>query len=642
MLAITQFEVYVLQQGRWTIHARYPGEERQEAVLDARTTEHATGFPTKVIRETYFPDVNDSERITAYISPKAKAHDQAHKMKANERRPFVAARAVASKLGRKVRPLRRGRAPLSVSQTIFRVVVTAIISLAAATLLTGVLAWALHRAADGGVEISAEMRSGTLTYGYILTFLFFFWSLFRSRLPLHRLLSDLWQKAAKPAEVAVPVAGAKPPKVKPKHNREASPEILREYEDMKIKRGDLDMLPPEPVLEELTPVVGVLPEPVPGPIEEEKPAEKIEKKAKEKRPKVVEAVEPPPVLEAEPAATPAAEAPQTAPESTNLERMVLRRFASDVVKPAVKEHMPDDPVTRRGVAIVLAGSASAVAATSRLSQSTEMDLLKDALTHIGMNQGAVDLFMSQHEQLVGAPANVALRGAGRSAIAAYLEGGTYVAQSLGYALATWRTPFGSVQAPSTEAESANTAIVPLIDVYLLTELREKPASGQDETVADAQHDQAMGTHNNVVRACISAHQGHEVKHTGKGIFARFPTAAAAYDAAVDAQRAFNDDDSKLAIGIVGNTSAGEDPLLSAHLVRQAQAIVARTGTGEILCEAQVQAAIHRLRGDVGAPAAEELNLVRLAVPERDATPEPDFEATAGHVTRPVDQAARSA
>src|SRR5262245_60505664 len=74
MLAVTQYEVYVLQHGRWTVHARYTSEERKEAILDARTTEIGTGFPTKVMKETYFPDLNDTEIVTAYISPKAKEH----------------------------------------------------------------------------------------------------------------------------------------------------------------------------------------------------------------------------------------------------------------------------------------------------------------------------------------------------------------------------------------------------------------------------------------------------------------------------------------------------------------------------------------------------------------------------------------
>lgn len=113
MLAITQFELYVLQKGRWLLHARYPGEERNEAVLDARTTEHTTGFPSKVIRETYFPDINESERITTYISQKAK--DATKPLTANQRRTAIVARA-ANVLTRK-RPAGTPRPRLTAAQT---------------------------------------------------------------------------------------------------------------------------------------------------------------------------------------------------------------------------------------------------------------------------------------------------------------------------------------------------------------------------------------------------------------------------------------------------------------------------------------------------------------------------------------------
>jgi hypothetical protein len=237
-----------------------------------------------------------------------------------------------------------------------------------------------------------------------------------------------------------------------------------------------------------------------------------------------------------------------------------------------------------------------------------------------MNQVSVESFLTQHAQLVTAPANLGLLAAGRNALTAYLEGAQDIAATLARALAGWRTPFGQSNLPPAPFASGT---MPLLDVYMMTELREGPHPEGTETALDAFHDQAMGAHNNAVRHALAAHGGHEVKHTGKGIFARFTTATAAVDAAIDMQRQFADGDSKLAIGIIGNTTAGEDPILSANLVRQAQIILARTSPGEILCEAQVRAAVQRQRGETDGPdeSAEQLDLVRLVVPE------PDFEAT---------------
>ena len=627
MLAITQYEVYVMQKGRWTIHARYPGEERNQAVQDAQSTEASTGFPTKVIRETYFPEGNESERITTYVSPKAK--ELKHPLTAKNRRsPLNVARAATSALARRraapATPTARVKTRLTATQVFFRVLVAGGISLAAATLVTGVFAWALHRVAEAGVDIAPDTRTMLLTYAYVLMFLFLFYSLFRSRLPLHRLIADLWAKAGKAtvAADAKPV-DAKPPRVKPKHEHAPSVESQREVEDLKVKRGDLDPTQPQQIPETIAPVAAAAPEVAPAP---PSPAEKAKKKREDA--KLAAAEQAALAREAkasEPKEVPApAEIEELAPETFNLERTVLRRFAADVVKSAVGGAMPNDPVARRGMAIVLSGAAAGIAATARLSPAVEVALLTDSMQHIGINQPAIDSFMGLRAQHLTAPANTALVAAGRSALAAYLEGSAHVAAGLTQVMMNWRTPMGHNVMPTPFVHFDEDGAGPLIDVYMLTELRETPRRDGNEAAADAFHDQAMGAHNGAVRPAVTAHGGHEVKHTGKGIFARFHSVQSAVEAAMTIQRSFADNESKVAIGLVGNTVAGEDPLLSATLVRQAQAIVARAAPGEILCEAQVQAAIRRHEGGYGmedhsAQAAEDLDLVRLTVAE------PDFE-----------------
>lgn len=197
MLAITQYEVYAFSQGRWTLHARYPSEDQKEAVLDARTTEAATGFPTKVVRETYFPEINNSETITTYISPKAK---EQQRLSQQRRTPLNTARNVAADVTRRARSGFVRSPRLTAAQTFFRVVVAGGMSLIAALLMTGIVNWLLSYIGKSGVNIADNTRSTILTYSYAVMFLFFFYSLFRSKLPLHRLLADLWQKAAAQAQ----------------------------------------------------------------------------------------------------------------------------------------------------------------------------------------------------------------------------------------------------------------------------------------------------------------------------------------------------------------------------------------------------------------------------------------------------------
>src|SRR5437588_299560 len=90
MLAITHFEVYVLKNGRWTLHARYASADRQDAIIDARHTENTTRCPAKVVSETYYPEENHTDTVTIYLSPRAK---ELSERKTKGRLPYRAAQA---------------------------------------------------------------------------------------------------------------------------------------------------------------------------------------------------------------------------------------------------------------------------------------------------------------------------------------------------------------------------------------------------------------------------------------------------------------------------------------------------------------------------------------------------------------------
>ena len=59
------YEVHVLQKGRWEIHARYPDKREKAALDEAKELEALTGIDAvRVVRETYNPaDGSSSENI---------------------------------------------------------------------------------------------------------------------------------------------------------------------------------------------------------------------------------------------------------------------------------------------------------------------------------------------------------------------------------------------------------------------------------------------------------------------------------------------------------------------------------------------------------------------------------------------------
>ncbi|MGE4061790.1 MAG: hypothetical protein AB7E79_00330 [Rhodospirillaceae bacterium] len=648
MLSVTQFEVYVFDHGRWTIHARYGSDQRKAAVMDARTTEFSTALPTKVVAETYFPEIDESELVTVYVSPKARELREAAKIRRSGRTPMTA--RPAAPIAPSVRPRRlRLRPGFNLRQFLMQAAVAGGFSLVAATISTVLISWGLKRSIDAGLPVSASLSTTILTYAYAVFFLFFFMSLFRSKLPLHRLLSALWaQSAAKPEETEETtrsIAAAIAPKLRPKQPPEiAQAEAARARDELKILRGDVQPeLEPGIVVEAPTPVITADPAP-PVEIWNEQEKKRREKKRKEAEQKAAAAAV---QAATQAAANATAEATVTAAKAAQpvdqppadmvpLERAVLRRFISEVVKPAAADTMPDDPVTRRGVSLVIAGAAAALADTAKTSPELRLALVEDALSFFGVSEASAAMFVHQHDELIASPSNASLVNLGRSALAKHLEGAD-VARILATAIAGWRTPFGQPAAAAAAGEPPSSTIAAPghapQDTYLLTELRIGPAYAltphdAQDNAAEAARDAAMGLHNSVVRSVLGTHAGHEVKHTGAGIFAQFKDPGAAIGAASEIQRRFTASyGPKLAVALIASTGTHDDPALTPNLVRQAQTAAAQACDGEVLAERRVQraAALHDEPGDGDE---DDDSLVKISS-------EPDTEAPALYEHEPV-------
>lgn len=607
MLAITQFEVYVLDHGRWTIHARYGSDQRKMAIMDARNTEFSTGLPTKVIVETYFPEIDEAELVTAYISPKARERREAAKSvkrvgrNASLQRPLSTTATPGKRRGPVLRP------DVNVRQYLLQGVVAAAFSLVAATLSTVVLSWGLRRSIEAGLPVSAAMSDTIITSSYAVFFLFFFMSLFRSKLPLHRMLSYLWQESGKTAEKPAlsprAIAAAIAPRLRPKQPAALTEAAAaRAREELKMLRGDPEP-EPEPVYIPPPPLIDPIAAPVERPPEievlSEKEKKKREKKRKEEAEKAAKAAAEAAAAAAAASAAAAAKAAEGPPlEPMPLERAVIRRFTTDVVQAAIAGTVPDDPVTRRGVSLVIAGAAAALAETARTTPAGKIQLIEEALKMLGVNSASVAMFLHQHDELISVPANASLVALGRSALAKHLDG-VDVARILAVALAGWRTPHGQPTGPAPEEEPV--VVMPAReetphDIYLLTELRMGSAfamtpEGLPDNAAEAARDAAMGLHNSVVRSVLSTHAGHEVKHTGMGIFAQFKDAGIAVAAAKEMQRRFTATyGPKLAVSVVARNEGDADPLLTPDVVRQAQSVAAQASDGEILVEQRVRRA----------------------------------------------------
>ena len=100
-----------------------------------------------------------------------------------------------------------------------------------------------------------------------------------------------------------------------------------------------------------------------------------------------------------------------------------------------------------------------------------------------------------------------------------------------------------------------------------------------QRLGDARAQEVVRAHNTIVRREVSARGGAEIKHTGDGIMATFPSAARAVAAAVamqQATRAYNDAHPETAFNIAVGLNAGEPVAEDADVFGSAVQMAART------------------------------------------------------------------
>ncbi len=89
-------------------------------------------------------------------------------------------------------------------------------------------------------------------------------------------------------------------------------------------------------------------------------------------------------------------------------------------------------------------------------------------------------------------------------------------------------------------------------------------------------------HNDAVRAALEAHDGREVKHTGDGIMASFPSAVSAVQAALAMQRDLAGGEVRVRIGLNAGEPIAEDDDFFGTAVQLAARITDRAEPGQVL------------------------------------------------------------
>jgi class 3 adenylate cyclase len=101
-------------------------------------------------------------------------------------------------------------------------------------------------------------------------------------------------------------------------------------------------------------------------------------------------------------------------------------------------------------------------------------------------------------------------------------------------------------------------------------------------LGDDRAQELVRQHNTAVREALKAHAGKEIKHTGDGIMASFPSARGAVDCAIAIQRALADEAVRVRIGLNAGEPVAEEQDLYGTSVQLAARVCAEADGGEIL------------------------------------------------------------
>jgi len=122
-----------------------------------------------------------------------------------------------------------------------------------------------------------------------------------------------------------------------------------------------------------------------------------------------------------------------------------------------------------------------------------------------------------------------------------------------------------------------------VHTILFTDLASSTALTQ--RLGDAQAQELVRAHNSIVREALAAHGGTEIKHTGDGIMASFPTASGAIECAVAIQRAVavrKDANLQVYIGLNAGEPVAEERDLFGTAVQLARRLCDQAEAGQIL------------------------------------------------------------
>ncbi|HEY9080205.1 adenylate/guanylate cyclase domain-containing protein [Magnetovibrio sp.] len=276
-----------------------------------------------------------------------------------------------------------------------------------------------------------------------------------------------------------------------------------------------------------------------------------------------------------------AEAAKKAEADALSELVTMNAFAEDAFDVLQDDKSKQDAHTVFGLVLFLVGAVQALRHQHKLSETVSNSVMAQTLSGLGLSKERAEHF-SQHidEYLISNPRYSEMFQNGRSAMGEYLKSDTGPRGALSDALVAW-------DKPKSKSEGSTQPVT-----VLFTDIAGSTAMTQK--LGDEGAQAVVRSHNSIVREAIQGFSGKEIKHTGDGIMASFPSAAAGVEAAMEMQkrtRSHNESDPNHPLGLKIGLNAGEpiseDDDLFGTTVQLAARIVDKASAGQILVSSSV-------------------------------------------------------
>jgi len=529
--AIVHYEVYALNGQRWTLHARFHKDEKEEALIEAKSIENSLGFCAKVIRETYYPGNNASEEILVYATDK-------------NFRPRSQAPVYRPKAYARGEPGFDAEIATPDFRTVQKAKITGSMGVLVKLFLVVVAALAI---ASGGAAIINNFLAKfpslvTANSASPLTFITFVIIFLAAGVPL-----------------AMTVVGWHDGHSKADANRKSPPSSVKPKE-VKAPAEEMQAIDTSPEEQVETSEVEAPPQLQDAPVAEEQPNSEPDST---------------PDVESQADTDVAASAEKDADPLESF-RMLMIRFLSSLLTEVKKVRPALDAYNIFGIDLMLAGAIDVLGTQNHLDLDDKRAILRTTIEVMGTKGETAKAFADRYEDYLFEPKYMSMVLVGRSNMEALLGGADLALSQVSRVFESWNKPQQS--APTSS--------------HIVTVLFTDMVGSTDLTQARGDHvaQDIVRRHNTIVRTALLEFSGKEIKHTGDGIMASFASASNGVEAAIVIQRACATHNEKhpdlplhLRIGLNAGEPIEEEDDLFGSTVQLSARVCAEAATDEILC-----------------------------------------------------------